>query len=534
MNDVMIRIVACVVCACVFAVSTVKSVGAMQQGGYKNGAFLRWLKRKENMYYNRLCVLSLCLVLATSVTALCFSFLGTRIALSVSAFPFFGLTLLYTYSDGKYALKVPFKKTGRFCRLFAVYWLMIACVAYILIAALWFLSEWNGSTLYALIAYAPFAIMPLLLPYLLCLANAVEGIFENARNKKFVLRAGQTLEKSEIIRVGIVGSFGKTSVKNILKTILSEKYSVVETPESYNTPIGIAKTVFSPEFENKQVFIAEMGARKSGDISTLRDLVKPDYVVFTGVCEQHIATFGSIENVWAEKKEILHGNFKVAVLGEDLKTFAGGEFDDESRIVFAKKDCIKEARYLPTKTVFSLVIDGAEIPVETALLGEAAVENIQLAATLASKMGLTAAEIARGIEKLKPVPHRLQLLKNGGVYILDDGYNCNPRGAKQALFALGRFEGRKCVVTPGIVECGVLEESENQTLGKEIAALAPDKVILVGNTLVGAVKSGYADANGDMEKLTVVKTLTAAQKILSDWLLAGDCVLFLNDLPDVY
>jgi UDP-N-acetylmuramoyl-tripeptide--D-alanyl-D-alanine ligase len=292
--------------------------------------------------------------------------------------------------------------------------------------------------------------------------------------------------------------------------------------------------VFSPEFENKQVLIAEMGAKKSGDISTLRDLVKPDYVVFTGVCEQHIATFGSIENVWAEKSEVLRGDFKRAVLGEDLKAFVDPEFTNESRIVFASGDCVKETRYFPTKTSFVLVIDGEEIAVETELLGEAAVENIALAATTAREMGLTAAEIARGIEKLKPVPHRLQLLRSGEVYILDDGYNCNPRGAKRALDALGRFEGRKCVVTPGIVECGILEETENAELGKVIADLAPDKVILVGNTLVGAVKSGYENANGDMDKLTVVKTLTAAQEYLADWVSAGDCVLFLNDLPDIY
>ena len=187
-----------------------------------------------------------------------------------------------------------------------------------------------------------------------------------------------------------------------------------------------------------------------------------------------------------------------------------------------------------TCTEFTLCAGGKEIFVSTKLLGGAAVENIALAARLCRELGMTAEEIAAGIAKLQPVPHRLQLIENGGAYILDDGYNCNAVGAKQALAALGRFAGRKCVVTPGIIECGVLEEGINGELGAEIARLAPDMVILVGDTLVGAVKEGYKAAGGDEKKLSVVQDLQGAQKLLGEWVGKGDAVLFLNDLPDVY
>ena len=102
--------------------------------------------------------------------------------------------------------------------------------------------------------------MPLFLPALLCLANLTTRPFENRRNKKFVECAAQALDETNMITVGVVGSYGKTSVKNILKAILSEKYSVVITPESFNTPTGIARTVFSAGFASKQVFVAEMGS----------------------------------------------------------------------------------------------------------------------------------------------------------------------------------------------------------------------------------------------------------------------------------
>lgn len=533
MNDVVLRIVASIVSACLIGAATAKGLGAMQQSGYKNGNFLRWLKRKDNLFYNRLSVLSLCLALASTVTALCLSFLGIREGLLLSAAPFFLLILCFCYADMRYALKVKTKKTGRLLRLFAVYILLMASVGYLFIALLYFLARWNGSDIYHLIAYAPFSLMPMLAPFLLCVANALTGVFENARNEKFVKRAGQVLDKSDMIRVGIVGSYGKTSVKNILKTLLLEKYDVVETPESYNTPIGIAKTVFSPAFENKKVFIAEMGARKSGDISKLCALVKPQYAVFTGVCAQHIQSFGSLENVWREKSAILRVDGVETVLGENLRPLAS-DYDGLQNVTFTGLTAAENIRLDAERTYFEFSLGGERIVVDTPLLGESAVENILLAATLAYKMGLTAAEIQKGVEKLSPVPHRLQLIKNGDVRILDDGYNANIRGAASALAALSRFSGRKCVVTPGIVECGVLEESINGELGALIASHAPDCVILVGETLVGSLKAGYVNAGGDENALTIVEDLSSAQAVLQKWIRGGDTVLFLNDLPDVF
>lgn len=534
MDEVIMRMVASVLTAILLCVSTLKMMGALQQSGYKCGGFWRWLKRKDNLYFNRLAVLALCLALTSTVTALCFSFLGTRGALLASAVPFFGLLLLFWRMDVCYALKVPTRFTGRLKRLFAAYFLFTACVGYFLAAVLGFLAEWNGSDLYALIAYAPFAVMPILTPILLTAANGFTGIFEEARNRKFVKRAGQVLDEQQIIRIGVVGSYGKTSVKNILKTLLSEKFSVVETPQSYNTPMGIAKMVFSTDFEKTQILIAEMGARKKGDISFLCNMVKPDYAVFTGVCEQHIQGFGSLENVWAEKSEILRCGAKKVVCGAGLKARVEQEFPSQvgESILVDTEDF--EVYAGAASTTFQMRIYGENVEMKTALLGRMAAENIRLAAHICIQLGMTADEILRGVEKLQPIPHRLQLIESGGVYILDDGYNSNPKGAEEAIAALQRFSGRKCIVTPGIVECGILEEKINGELGAKIAAAGFDKTILVGNTLVGAVKKGYENAGGNMDCLEKAETLEKAQELLRDFLQAGDAVLFLNDLPDVY
>ena len=534
MNDSVLRIIAAISATGLFLMCSWKLLGAMQQSGYKSRTFWRWLRKKENLFYNRLAVYALCVFLTTTVTALSFSFLGVRMALLISAVPFMGFGLYFCYADEKYALKIPVKPTGRLGRLTAAYALFTACVSYVLIAVLAFLAKINGSNLYALIAYVPFAVMPLLLPILLFLANAFMGIFEDARNNKFVKRAGQVLDKKEILRIAVVGSYGKTSVKNILESILSEKYAVAATPASYNTPIGIAKTVHSPDFQGKEVLLAEMGARRAGDIAQLCEIVKPEYAILTGVCEQHIETFGSLKNVWQAKKEVFDYAQKV-VCGSDLQKWVTQEsLQTREKAIFSNAVKIKDVCLQATKTDFVLCINGEEFSIQTKLLGNAAVENILLSAMLAHELGLTAQDIVRGIEKIEYIPHRLQLLERNSIYIIDDGYNCNPKGAEESLLALARFAGKKCVVTPGIVECGVLEEEINGKLGEQIAKHGFDKVILVGDTLVGTVKKGYVQAEGDMDKLFNAKTLEDASAMLSDWLQSGDAVLFLNDLPDVF
>ncbi len=527
------KIIASVVTACLFCLSTVKLVGVMQQSGYKGKGFFAWLKRKDNLAFNRLSVLALCLALASAVTALCFSFLEGKWALVISAAPFLALLLCFWAADSKYALKVPAVRTGRWKRLFGAYLFVTAFFSFVLIANLSLLAELNGSKLYGYIAYAPFAATPLLLPVYLWIANGFMAPVENARNRRYVRRAAEKLGESDLLRVAVVGSYGKTSVKNIVKTLLSEKYEVVETPASYNTPMGIAKTVLGEDFDGKQIFIAEMGARKEGDIEELCRLVKPDYALFTGVCEQHIASFGSIEGVFAEKSKVLGLTKNKVVCGSRLKERIEGSPYAE-KVVFAGEAQVENLRISCKNTAFDLKLGKERLAVETLLLGRAAAENIALAATLCRELGLTEKEIAAGIAKLQPIAHRLQRIENNGVSILDDGYNCNEEGAKVALEVLKKAEGRTCVVTPGIVEGGILEEALNQALGKTLASYDFDRVILVGETLVGAVKEGYKEGNGDMQKLSTAHTLADAQTLLGEWVQTGDTVLFLNDLPDVY
>ncbi|MBQ8319819.1 MAG: UDP-N-acetylmuramoyl-tripeptide--D-alanyl-D-alanine ligase [Clostridia bacterium] len=537
------RIVAAFLIACFYLAASGKLVAAMQQCGYGGRKFCRWYHRTENVFISRFVYWGFLSAFATLVTVLSFSEFGEQVALAVSAIPFFFFALLFYIVDRKYALKVPCVRSGRLIRLSACYFFFVAVFAFCALSLCSFLGELvrrNGAPEWLVLArYFPVSFLPLLLPYLLLFANLLEAPFERARNKKFVKRAGQVLNESNALKIAVVGSYGKTSVKEILGQLLSVKYKTALSPLSYNTPIGVSKTVFSDAANGAEAFVFEMGARKRGDIAELCALVSPSVVAFTGVCAQHIQTFGSEAAVLQTKCECIQSGAETIICGEGLKeSVLGADFLTDEEKAKCKFICveklIKDARYFADKTTFTLCLNAGEIAVETALLGKAATENIALAASVAETLGLTREEISLGISHLKPIAHRLELKKENGIFILDDAYNANEKGAAHAVEALCRFEGKKYLVTPGIVEAGILQKSINGRLGEMLARAKLDGVALVGGMQVKAVKDGYLAAGGDEGKITVSTTLEKAVNTFSGELCEGDAVLFLNDLPDVY
>ena len=183
-------------------------------------------------------------------------------------------------------------------------------------------------------------------------------------------------------------------------------------------------------------------------------------------------------------------------------------------------------------TSFTLLADGKEAGIRTVLLGRHTAKNIALAAALALRLGVTCEQIADACRKLEYVPHRLQVLRRDGVTVIDDSYNANPVGAADAVETLRGFSGKKIIVTPGLVELGILEKESNEAFGASLAGL--DEVVLVGDTLVGAVKRGYLAAGGDEAKVHIFPTLRQAQDALPSLICESAVVLFLNDLPDIY
>lgn len=515
--------VGAILAATLFCLTPATMPAVMQQGNYSSRSFLRWYYRPKGYMPGRHALLSLCAFLLCVLFNLCFSFFGYHIANLISLIPFAGTCILFRWA-GTRALKVPMKRTPRAVRVYVIWWLLLALVVYGMGVGLSYAAEALGGIFY-LFRYTPVTFVPLLFPLLYVAANGLSKIYDVPHNARFVKQATRALAESSCIKVGITGSFAKTSVKSMAATLLSQKYRVVATPASFNTPLGIARTVREQGLDC-DVFLAEMGARRVGDIRKLCDMVRPAYGVVTGITFQHFETFGSIENIRKEKG-VLAERAETVILGETAK-----ECMREGALLEGADFAAEEILLGTEGTTFTLRIGKERADVETRLLGRHAAEDIALAAALCSALGMSLNEIADGIPAIQPVPHRLEKSEANGVTILDDSYNCNEEGAKCAVEVLKLFSGRRFIVTPGIVELGALESNKNRALGESLVGL--DCVILVGETQILSVSKGYLAAGGEEEKLITVPTLKAAQQILSRELKEGDCVLFLNDLPDIY
>ncbi len=380
---------------------------------------------------------------------------------------------------------------------------------------------------------------PLAYPVLFCVGASVINVFERLNNARYARRASKILSKRRnLIKIAITGSYGKTSVKNFLKAMLEKKYNVLATPASYNTPMGIVKAVNSLD-ETYDVFIAEFGARRVGDIRTLMNMVKPSLSILTGINSQHLETFGSEKNIAREKCRILEvGERGLCVVNSKVKDkaeFALEKLKKRPAVIYAGEMgdvCARDIVMSEDGSDFKLVISGKEYPVTTPLIGRQNIENIALAAAMAHALGVEMPFILEAIEELEPVLHRMQLLRGEGILIIDDSFNSNPDGAACALDTLSMFPRRKVVLTPGLVELGGKEREENYKLGMKMAEVA-DLALLVGIKRTDPIRRGLLDG-GFAGEIHIYDSLDGAREDFKCRLLAGDALLILNDLPDIY
>ncbi len=384
------------------------------------------------------------------------------------------------------------------------------------------------------------AVLPAALPLVVALCALLAQPIERHINMGFFRDAQQKLDaRPGLIRIGITGSYGKTSTKFLLGTILSERFNVLTTPSSFNTPMGVTRIIREKLQPYHEVFIAEMGARHVGDIAELVELVHPTVGLLTSVGPQHLDTFGTLENIKNTKYELIEGlpPSGIAVFARD------GAICEElyARCALTDKHLAGEGLRVENLTVgpfgsrFELCqSDGKRAVCETKLLGEHAIGNLLLCATAASCLGLTLEEIVRGIRRCEPVEHRLQLIAGaGGVTVIDDAFNANPRGAQAALRVLRGFPQRRIIITPGMVELGGEEDAFNEAFGREMAG-SVDIAILVGKKHTAPIRKGLLSAGFDERSLHVVGSLEESTQVLGALVKAGDTVLYENDLPDNY
>lgn len=448
-----------------------------------------------------------------------------------------GYIIIYPALKVKKEVKKPLVYTHRAIRLFVMNFILLFLLSFMM-----FKISRNPVEFLLLIS-----VLKLFFPFIMLLAALVFYPVEMALQYRYFISAQNRIRGMKGLKViGITGSYGKTSTKYFVNTILSEKYSTIMTPESYNTPMGITKVIREQLNDKHEVFVCEMGARNVGDIQTLCRLANPSIGILTSIGPQHLETFKSVANVAKTKYELIQSlpYDGTAIFNGDntycleLARKTGIEtviysINNKEKDVYVYAEEIKDSKEGLKFRVKGE--DGIDFECQTALLGKHNISNMLAAICVALKLGLTPEEIKMGISKIKPVPHRLEILPtNNGVTVIDDAFNSNPVGAREALETIKELtDGNKIIITPGMVELGSVEYEENKKIGKAMAECV-DYAILVGKKRSNPIVEGLKSKKFPDDRIIIVSNLNEATARLGQIVKPGDVVLFENDLPDNY
>lgn len=502
----------------------------LQQNSYRQERYLRWLRASGD---------TTSMAKLTSYILFFVALSGFRLELVAAiGMVAFGLTRTVQLARAKY--KKPLAMTGRARRLL-ITGLVLGIVVTAASVLIFGKKALDGSIYAGATALTGcFCASHILTMAALQLMKPVEKHI----NGKFVKQARERLASMPDLKiVGITGSYGKTSTKHYLHRILSEQFDTLMTPGSFNTTLGVVRTINEYLKPYNEVFIVEMGAKQPGDIAEICDLVHPQAGIITAVGPQHLETFKTIERVRDTKFELADAlpPDGLAVINNDFGPIAGREVKNVPVIRYGVSNPDKcaytasDITYTPSGTTFSVTGDGRTLQLNTALLGECNISNLTAAIAIATAMGVPDEKIRYAVSRIEPVEHRLSIRRlPSGLTIIDDAFNSNPSGSRMALDVLASMTGgNRFVITPGMIELGDKQFDLNREFGQHIAACA-DMALIVGDYNREAICEGIRE--GGMPE-NAVKTFGSFNEAFG-WLMsnhrAGDTVLIENDLPDTF
>lgn len=397
-------------------------------------------------------------------------------------------------------------------------------------AVLWLLSifatTWSAATICSLFGFVA-----------VDAALAVAAPLESRLARRFQRSAQERLAEVGPLVVAITGSYGKTSTKEHLATFVSPVRPTVASPASWNNQAGLSRAINEHLTPATEVFIAEMGTYGEGEIRRLCDWIKPEVVAITAIGPVHLERMGSIDRIVAAKMEIVE-HAQTVVLNVDSTELAeqAERIIDTHRVIrcSGRLNTTADVRVSADEAGEGLRLDCfaesfALGPLHTSVQRS----NVAVAAALAVEAGLPSDRLAALIEDLETGEHRASVsVADSGVTIIDNTFNSNPAGAREALSTLLEHsdEGRSVVVTPGMIELGSLQDPENAEFARLVAESGCELVI-VGRTNRSALRRGASAVGGIVIE---VSSRDAAREWVRLNLNAGDGVLWENDLPDHY
>ena len=517
-----------------------KSLHMLQQNLYnENNRYIKWVINNSDNFFS-LELLVVLLVAISNVFLLKKELVMTLINILVIV-----IYLIYGYSYknklNKEQVKKPLVVTDRIKRL-------IGTLFIIYLIPLVFLYIYRNNLVISHFIVFIFVLMVYLDTLILLVANFINKYtvekYVYHHFKRMAIRKLKSMNNLKVI--GVTGSYGKTSSKNILSDILNIKYTTLPTPKNLNTPYGLIMTINNYLDKFTDIFIAEMGAYVPHEIKELCDLVHPKYGILTRIGTAHLETFGSLENIQKTKFELIESLplDGIGVLNKDDPKQVSYKLKNKCKILWIgidDKDVDVRATDIKcsnTGMSFNVTFknDKKKYLFETKLLGKHNVYNILASIALGREFGIDILKLQQAVRGVKAVPHRLELKKLGYFYQIDDAYNSNPVGALNALEVLKTMPGVKVVVTPGMVELGSKEDEINKEFGKQIATIPDaDFVLLIGKKKTLPIKEGLLENGYPVDKIVVYNDVTEAYNFIRGIKTKKEIyALFENDLPDTY
>ncbi len=381
--------------------------------------------------------------------------------------------------------------------------------------------------------------IPYIVAYVIIVPIFLVRIFIQTPIEYYIVwRATQKLKAHRAIKIAIAGSFGKTSMREILKTIIGDSKKVAAPPHSYNTPLSISRFVETLT-GNEEVLIFELGEYYPGDVRKLCKLTRPDIGIITGVNEAHLEKFKSLDRTVStifELADWLGGEKKVYV--NDENTLAR-KHASRQHVLYSRAGVnawkVSDPYTDIYGTSFTLSKGGKKLLLHTDLLGLHQIGPVVAAIDIALQVGVSVERIKQAVAKTKPFAHRLEPKTDAhGVTTLDDSYNGNPDGVKAVIeFLAAQKGGRRFYMTPGLVEMGDRTKVVHQKIGEELASAGIEKVVLIRNSVTPYIAEGL-DRGLYRGEIIWFDDALVAFRALSHLTIKGDIVLLQNDWPDQY
>lgn len=379
-------------------------------------------------------------------------------------------------------------------------------------------------------------IMTILDVFLFCVASIAYLLIIKPERVRLTREATAIFANHKAVKIAVLGSYGKTTCKEILNTVLSEGKKVATTPGNMNVSVSHAR--FAKKLTgDEDVIIVEFGEGEPGDIARMAEMLKPDYAIITGLAPNHLDHYADLTAVAIDLLDIYKfvDSKNVFVSGESLMMKEYIPKDAQIFTVGSTMDWqTKNIEISVNETLFDLVSGTKKVKVKSALLGQHQIALLSCVAILGLKLGLNIKEIEAGLAKTKPFEHRMQPRLVQGAWLIDDTYNGNLEGLQAGLRLLSELPAkRKWYVTPGLVDQGSETERVHQELGRSIAKAQPDIVVLMENSVRPIIQKSMQD-NGFSGELRVEQNPLGFYTDIEHLVAVGDIVLMQNDWTDNY